>query len=612
MQRVLLLALIPALSFVPANAAPVTDASPLLEKAKYLQADLIDKHLGDGIYVSITNVPPPGIKLPHTVDQPGNVIHSGVWTGRYLAGVAYQYAVTKDPWARRHAQTLLDGLHRLQAVTGKPGLLARGFVRGHGPVEDWERGGRDSKEWHQGQGEYADYRWYGDVSVDNFNAVLHGYSVYYDLAADAAQKKQIAADVDRMMTHVVENRCRIIDVDGEVTLYGHIGIDPDPARDEYYQRVYASRLDRYGVKEVGRLPLRSQLMLLPDLLIAHRITGKQSYLDLYRRVVERFRDNPDPTRNKAPYSQERLARLDHSPEGQAYEALYTLVLHEKDPALNELYKQWVRDLWEANYTESNAVFAFMTVALVKDAAHASEGLRDSLESLREYPLDRVMRPVMNSLRSDIERNPHNARLAAKPVPMQQRPLDNEYAWKGNPYQLDAWLKPQVIAFESACDDPEVAWYVDGAGRLFHSVNGWKTWRNVTPGLAGTKVTSIRASNSRTFVLHAQTKDTVYETLDGGLSWRAPEGNPPTFEQPAFSEGKLVRADEMPAMKGWRIPRATYVYRTSRGLLAGGPGGAYLSRDGVEWREQSLWREQETGAADFLHAYWMGRHFGFVK
>jgi hypothetical protein len=25
----------------------------------------------------------------------------------------------------------------------------------------------------------------------------------------------------------------------------------------------------------------------------------------------------------------------------------------------------------------------------------------------------------------------------------------------------------------------------------------------------------------------------------------------------------------------------------------------------------LWRELETGAADFLHAYWMGRYYGFV-
>ena len=47
------------------------------------------------------------------------------------------------------------------------------------------------------------------------------------------------------------------------------------------------------------------------------------------------------------------------------------------------------------------------------------------------------------------------------------------------------------------------------------------------------------------------------------------------------------------------------------IVASGPGGAYLSSDGESWRELNLWRENETGAADNLHAYWMGRYDGFV-
>ncbi|HWV98775.1 MAG TPA: hypothetical protein VNZ64_03680 [Candidatus Acidoferrum sp.] len=40
--------------------------------------------------MSIVPAAPAGTRLPHTVNQPGNVIHAGVWTGRYLAGVGYQ------------------------------------------------------------------------------------------------------------------------------------------------------------------------------------------------------------------------------------------------------------------------------------------------------------------------------------------------------------------------------------------------------------------------------------------------------------------------------------------------------------------------------------------
>src|SRR5271154_2974851 len=100
---------------------PVLAQTSMSEKATYLERDLIDKHLLEGLYVSIVPAAPEGTKLPHTVDEPGNVIHAGVWTGRYLAGVAYQYAVTHDPNVRRHGGELLIGLRRLQEVTGKPG-----------------------------------------------------------------------------------------------------------------------------------------------------------------------------------------------------------------------------------------------------------------------------------------------------------------------------------------------------------------------------------------------------------------------------------------------------------------------------------------------------------
>ncbi len=618
------------------------ESSPLLEKAKYLQQDLIDKHLLEGLYVSIVPAAPPGTKLQHTTDGPGNVIHAGVWTGRYLAGVGYQYAVTKDPWVRKHGGEILSGLRKLQEVTGKPGLLARGFVKGHGPVAGWETNGSDSKEWHQGQGKYKDYRWYGDVSVDNFNAVLYGYAVYYDLAADAAQKKFIAYDVDRLMTHLLDNHCRIVDVDGEVTRWGHVGIDPDPSRDEYYKKVYANILARANLQDAPwRPPLRSSLMLLPDLLIAHHITGKQPYMDFYKRVVARFKDNPDRLRDPRPFSLERLARVNHSSEGQAYEALYNLIRYERDPELLKLYRQWVLDLWEMNWMEGNALFAFMTLALLrpyKSISHGEEGLQRANQTLRLYPFDRVLRPVMNSLRKDIELNPYADRFgskqSAKPIPINQRPHDNEYEWKGNPYQLDGWLKPTVTQVQFSCDDPQVWWFCDSAGRISMTLDDGKTWRDMSAGLMGARVQNIAASKTRTFVLYAQTDKGVFITRDGGMSWRpAPTEEVPKFETPNFKEwqaaqtaslyfrindaNELVRSTDGgktsdPCMKGWHIPLAHSVFCTPRGVIVSGPGGCYLSKDGEKWTELKLWQEHETGAADFLHAYWMGRYYALLQ
>jgi hypothetical protein len=632
-------------------AQPISNSSPMLDKAKYFQRDLIDKHLLDGLYVSMVPTAPEGTKLTHTVDDPGNVIHAGVWTGRYLAGVAYQYSVTKDPAVRKHGGDILIGLRRLQEVTGKPGLLARGYVRGHGPVEDFERGGGDSAHWHQGQGAFSDYRFYSDVSVDNFNAVLFGYALYYDLAADADQKKMIAYDVDRLMTHMLDNHYRIIDLSGKVTQYGHIGIDPDPSRDAYYAGGGDSELKRYMTGSDWRPGLRGSLMALPDLLIAYHVTGKQRYMDEYKKVIARFAANTEPVREVKPNWLERVAKVNHSSEGQAYEALFNLIRYENDPKLLAIYDKWVEDLWEMNWMEGNPLYTFMSVTLIpkwepakvgamsdiwKKLPHAEESMKLSIDTLARYPVDRVLHPVMNSIAGDIELSPFpdrgNAKQAAKPVPIDRRPLDNEYMWKGNPYAVDGWTKATVTSIQFACDDPQVAWFSEAGGRAFMTRDGMKSWTDVSRAMAGAKVLRLAASKSRTFVVWADTDRGGMITRDGGMSWRpagfAGDGeDAPVFvpkenharvgdaELRMDDKGKLMRrlgsADAV-WMDGWRIPLATWIIPTSRGVMSGGPGGAYLTTDGQRWIEVKLWREEETGAADYLHAYWMGRYYGFYQ
>src|SRR5690242_20077987 len=132
----------------------------------------------------------------------------------------------------------------------------------------------------------------------------------------------------------------------------------------------------------------------------------------------------------------------------------------------------------------------------EDILHGAEATRLALETLRLYPVDRVLHPVMNSLRSDIERNPFARRevLSAHPLPINQRPLDNEYAWKGNPYQMDGWLKPSVTMFRVSCDDPSVAWFGDTSGQLFMTRDRAASWQNMTEGLRGAHVQNFLTSS----------------------------------------------------------------------------------------------------------------------
>jgi hypothetical protein len=152
-------------------------------------------------------------------------------------------------------------------------------------------------------------------------------------------------------------------------------------------------------------------------------------------------------------------------------------------------------------------------------------------------------------------------------------------------------------------------------------------------MMGASVSGLLASATRTWVVWAQTSQGLLISRDGGMSWRtAPADKAPSIPAVKFDEwttvsgtlqvriegdGRLVRSTDSgvtstTAMDGWRIPIARSVFVTPWGIIAGGPGGTYRSADGITWNELPLWAEQETGASDFLHAYWMGRYYGFLR
>src|SRR5262249_50693081 len=196
------------------------------------------------------------------------------------------------------------------------------------------------------------------------------------------------------------------------------------------------------------------------------------------------------------------------------------------------------------------------------APHAAEALQGARETLELYPIDRVMHPVMNSIRKDIGvvtapgRGGAPQGRALKPLPSNVRPLDNEYAWKGNVYQLDGWLKPTVTAMQFACDDPQVAWFCDTTGKAYLTLDGGQSWQNVSNPMMGASVQNLAASPSRTFVLYAQTSAGMLLTRDGGLSWRtAPADHLPTFAVYDFkrpltlASGTTLRINESDELVG---------------------------------------------------------------
>ena len=227
------------------------------------------------------------------------------------------------------------------------------------------------------------------------------------------------------------------------------------------------------------------------------------------------------------------------PKGQAYEALDNLIRYEHDSSLLAIYRRWLSDLWEVGWHDENPIFTYVTLAACarSDAgrpdfgkvgsdparcrATRCRGARRGRPNADRLPVDRVVHPVMNSIRKDVQIIPTEiARGTCKPshrCRSTSGPSITNMPGRGNPCELDGWLKPTLSGMQFSCDDPQVAWFCDSAGGAYETLDHGKSWQSVTRGLMG-RATLI-ASKERTFVVWADCGNGLFVTRDGGLSWR---------------------------------------------------------------------------------------------
>ncbi len=459
----------------------------LQAKADLFYQNLLDRHLIDGLFTSHVELLPGG-EVDHTTTGICDVAHAACWTGRYLAGVGYWYAVTKDSSVQQHGQLILDALARLHHMTGVPGLLARGYVKGHGPSYEERFHEAHQDEWHQGVRPYQDYRWRGDVSVDNYNGVLFGYAVYYDLAASEQQRRQIREEVRALLTHIVEHGMRIVDVDSQVTEWGRWLHDPS----------------HFGKLPRGRMRQFSAVLALAALKVGEHITGEPRFARKYRELVRQYKIR----------DVENLPEIAYNPGISAsdacmyLESLYNLCRLEQDKELVKNYTLLLRNLYRFFQGHGNTFFDFVYAAAVGDTSQIADGL----QTLRLFPTDRVVKPVMLSL------DPQWARYKGGVLPINVRPLDNEYEWKNDGKQLDGWLAERIVSLDLAPEDPVVRLVVSDQGQIYRSLDGGLHWENVSNGLNGASVRRAVFSGRRLRIVYAASDRGVYRSLDGGLTW----------------------------------------------------------------------------------------------
>lgn len=331
--------------------------------------------------------------------------NDGLWTAIYLGAQAYRYAVTKDPDARLKAGRSMRLLIRLEEITGNPGFPARSFVSVDEPRPT-------SGEWHPTPD--GKWLWKGDTSSDELVGHYHGYSLYYDLVANEAEKKDIRRVVSRITDHLIRHDYDLTDLDGKPTRWG-----------EYSERFFKTEEGKYEA------PLRS-IQLLAFLKTAHHITGDAKYDAAYRdRIQKGYAAHMRLYRRwvgggEINFSDDELAYLSYDP----------LLRYEKEPMLRRIYLNGLRFTFKQVRPDMNPLWNYITVA--GGGKRMWSSIReDAQRTLERIPTDMIEWGVTNSHRIDVRFRPDQDRFSktqlVEALAPDERPVGK---WNSNPYIPD--------------------------------------------------------------------------------------------------------------------------------------------------------------------------------
>ena len=328
-----------------------TASDPLHVRMEKFDELLRANHWNEGIIQAQVIFPPAGEERPIT----GNHEDAAGRTAVLLAGYSHRYAVTKDPKHRELADQLMEGILKLERVTGVPGVAARSFYRTDRPL--WhEQAYFFPHEWHDSE-TMPGYRWLGDLSSDKFTDFFYGVGTYWEFCADD-EHKQIAADfLDRFVGRCVDYNFKLVDVDNKMTLWGNFC--PDLPHENL-----------------------NALEMLAGLKTTYRLTGKDRYRAAYHMLIDRYHYDDQAILAKMLWPEEWTVPWDDNLAAKSY---YMLMRFEDDRTLEQKYRMSLnRHLfaWKKSDFGYHAVpFYFMLYQLLTGENVLDDRTVDAIKSM---------------------------------------------------------------------------------------------------------------------------------------------------------------------------------------------------------------------------------------
>ncbi|MDP6946991.1 MAG: hypothetical protein QF464_22770, partial [Myxococcota bacterium] len=181
--------------------------------------------------------------------------NDGLWSGLYLAALAFRYAVTGSDEALVTLRILLDGEVQRMAITGVPGVFTRQLIPPNvdgiscpsDPAEYVPDVEKDDNQWvmvgdngcvqvtdpetlawidtdHCGLDDFAGYCWLDNVSQDEYAGHMLALGAIVRLVDVADVRDTAVSLIEQVGVHLMDHDLAFVDWDGRITEHGKLWV----------------------------------------------------------------------------------------------------------------------------------------------------------------------------------------------------------------------------------------------------------------------------------------------------------------------------------------------------------------------------------------------------
>ncbi len=385
---------------------------------------------------------------------------AAIWTGTYLGGAVYYYAVTGEEYARKNVDKALEATTILREITGVPGLIARSYENDEWVGKSDEPYINVDPENHKylvEEGPYKGWRYLTTASRDQYTGVFWGNGIIIELLDDPDFRNRASENIVSMASHLWDNKMHIMDRDGKHTRHGVMsgyGIQDGDGVKSY---------DPYVIP--ARIPNGMNAAMLLNWFDMAAVSAmdeetRKMWRERYENLIKK-EDNPEPGRE---FENNYISTLKKVYiYGEAYNEYwetvwfnlnlffnnyYHLIRFEENEKLRNVFRRTLTYFWDDKKEmsdgcefpekrragrERNPHFTWQYLAAQGD--RDPDKIFNAVSELMAFPYGPRQRfNIVDPI--EIKSVPGHEKWACEPIPVQYRST-SDFQWQRSPYAIKA-------------------------------------------------------------------------------------------------------------------------------------------------------------------------------